>query len=545
LAAAVALAAFYEGRRTAEPSPPTFQRLTFRRGFINAARFAPDGHTIIYGAAWDGQPIQLFSMQPESPESRPLGFPDADLFAISSPGEIAVSVRHHAIGTWLRSGTLARMPLSGAAPRELLDDVQWADWAPDGTSLAVVRDVAGRNRLELPLGKVLYETAGWISHPRISPKGDLIAFLDHPARPDDGGSVVIVDLNGKLKILSGRYHSLRGLAWSASGDEVWFTGGERDRALNAVTLAGRVRVVTREAGRMTLNDISRDGRVLITRDDERLQINCLPPGETKERDLSWYDWSSARDLSDDGRTLLIGISGDAGAWADSTYLRKTDGSPAIRLGEAWALALSPDRKWAIASIANKSPVQLVLLPTGPGDAKALTNDAIDHSNARWFPDGKRFVFQGHEPNHAARLYVQDLVGGTPRAITPEGVGFSTGNPISLDGQFVAGIDSDQKVWIYPVEGGEPRPVPGMALGDVPFRWSNDHSLFVGRLGELPLRIYRLDLSTGRKELWKEIKPDDLVGVKYLPRIVLTPDGKSYAYSYYRNLSDLYLIEGLK
>src|SRR5438128_1633090 len=274
--AAVALAAFYEGQRTAETSPASFQRLTFRRGFIQAARFAPDSRMIIYSAGWDGQPIQLFSMQPESPESRPLGFPDADLFSISPSGEIAVSVRHHAIGTWLRSGTLARMPLSGAAPREILEDVQWADWAPDGTSLAVVRDVAGRNRLEFPLGNVLYETAGWISHPRIAPKGDLIAFLHHPARSDDGGSVAVVDLNGKLKILASGYGTEKGLAWSVNGDEVWFTGGSRERGLNAVTLAGKVRLVMRGTGGMTLNDLSRDGRVLITRDDERLHINCFP-----------------------------------------------------------------------------------------------------------------------------------------------------------------------------------------------------------------------------------------------------------------------------
>ena len=138
------------------------------------------------------------------------------------------------------------------------------------------------------------------------------------------------------------------------------------------------------------------------------------------------------------------------------------------------MSLSPDAKWAIASLATRSPVQLVLLPTGTGDAKALTNDAIDHSNARWFPDGQRFLFQGHEPNYVTRIYVQDLVGGMPRAISPEGVSFSTGNPISLDGRYVAAIGLDQKLWIYPVEAGEPRPVPGVAAGEIPFRWSDDH-----------------------------------------------------------------------
>jgi eukaryotic-like serine/threonine-protein kinase len=395
---------------------------------------------------------------------------------------------------------------------------------------------------------VLYETASFISHPRISPKGDRIGFLDHIARSDDGGAVSVVDLNGNMRVLSDGWRSERGLAWSPDGDEVWFTaetaGG--NRSLYAVTLSGKQRLVARGAGGMTLQDISRDGRVLVARENERLEINCLPPGETKERDLSWHDWSGANVLSDDGRTLIIGVAGDAGGMFYSCYLRKTDGSPAIRLGEGWPLALSPDGKWAIASVSRSSPVQLVLLPTGTGEPKPLTNNAINHINGQWFPDGKRLLVVGNEPGRATRLYIQDMAGGTPQAITPEGVTFPRGNPISPDGKFVIGIDPEQKVWIYPVDGGEPRPVPGLVAGDVPIRWSADgRSLYVGRFGELPARVYRLDLSTGRKELWKEITPSDPVGVKYLSRVVLTPDGKSYAYSYYRHLSDLFLIEGLK
>ncbi len=548
LLTAAAVAGYFAGKRSAEKPPPSVQRLTFRRGFIHAARFAPDGRTILYGAGWDGQAIQLFSMQPENPESRALGFPDADLLAISASGELAVSLNRHPIGTWIHTGTLARMPLAGAAPREILEDVQWADWSPDGATLALVRDVGGRNRLEFPAGKVLYETASWISHPRVSPKGDLIAFLDHTARNDDGGSVDIVDLNGNKRTLSRGWRSERGLAWSANGDEVWFTAeaAGANRSLYAVTLSGKQRLITRMLGGMTLTDISRDGRVLIVRENERLQINCLPPGESKERDLSWHDWSSGRALADDGKTLLMALSGDAGGEFYSTYIRKTDGSAAIRLGEGWGLALSPDGKWVIASVSRSTPVQLVLLPTGTGEAKPLTNDAINYNNAQWFPDGTRLLLQGNEPGHASQLYIRDLAGGTPRPITPEGLAIVTGNPISPDGKFVAGVDPDRKVWIYPVQGGEPRQVPGLTAGDLPLRWHADgRSLFVGRLGEMPAKVYRLDLATGRKELWKELMPADPGGVKYFSRIVLTPDGKSYAYSFYRSLSDLYLVEGLK
>ena len=216
-------------KTAAEKLPPSFQRVTFRRGFIHAARFAPDGRTIIYSAGWDGQPIQLFSMQPESPRSRPLGFSDADLLSISSSGEMAVSLGRRYVSSWIHTGTLARMPLAGAAPREILEDVHWADWAPDGAGLAVVRDVGGRNRLEFPIGKVLYETAGWMGHPRISPKETLIAFLDHNlGRSENAASVAIVDLNGNKRTLSSGWTTAqRGLAWSPNGDEVWLRRSRR------------------------------------------------------------------------------------------------------------------------------------------------------------------------------------------------------------------------------------------------------------------------------------------------------------------------------
>jgi eukaryotic-like serine/threonine-protein kinase len=548
LLAAVGVAAYLAGRRGAEKTPPSFQRLTFRRGPIHAARFASDGQTIIYGAAWDGKPIQLFSTHPESPESRQLGLPDAEILSISSSGEMAISLGHHQVRPWIFMGTLARVPLAGAAPREILEDVQWADWAPDGKNLLIVRDVGGRTSLEYPVGKVLYQTLGWIGHPRISPKGDVIAFLDHPLQQDDGGSVAVVDLAGNKKALSNGWSSERGLAWSSSGDEIWFTATKAgsNRALYAVSLSGKERLITRGAGGLILNDISRDGRVLMTHDYERQGINCLPPGETKERDLAWLDNSVGVDLSDDGNKLLIAETGEGAGATYVSYLRKTDGSPAVRLGEGLARSLSPDGKWVIASVPRSSPLQIAQLPTGPGEPKQLTNDAINHRRWQWFPDGKQFLFQGNEPDQGIRLYVQDKAMGTPRAITPEGVTITSQHAVSPDGKFVAAIDSNQNVLLYPVAGGDAHPVPGMAAGAAPIRWAADgRSLYVYKRGELPARVYRLDLSTGDKELWKELMPSDTAGVEFIPTILLTPDGKTYAYSYYRLLSDLYLVEGLK
>jgi Tol biopolymer transport system component len=300
------------------------------------------------------------------------------------------------------------------------------------------------------------------------------------------------------------------------------------------------------AGRLTLNDISREGRVIMTLDNERVAINCLLEGETIERDLSWLDWSTPRDLSEDGKRLLIAESGGEGGGATYvSYLRKTDGSPAVRLTEGIAYELSPDGKWVIAAVSRNPPVQLSLVPTGAGEPRSLTNDAIHHANAGWFPDGKRFLFEGIEPGHRGRLYVQHVAGGTPTAITPEGVSFRR-NSISPDGKFVTGIDADRRVWIYPADGGEAHLVPGLTAGDLPIRWGADsRSLYVYRREELPAKVYRIDVETGRKELWKELMPYDKAGIEYIPAILLTPDGKSYVYSYYRSLSDLYLVEGLK
>ena len=186
----IAAAAFWGGRRSASQASPVFRQLTFRRGMTHSARFAPDGQTILYGAAWDGGPVQIFSTRPESPVSRRLDLPDANLLAISPTGEMAISLGHKLLlGNWIARGTLARAPLAGGAPREILENVQDADWA-DASRLAVVREAGGKNRLEFPTGKVLYETGTWLSHPRVSPKGDLIAFIDHPFAGDDNGIYV-------------------------------------------------------------------------------------------------------------------------------------------------------------------------------------------------------------------------------------------------------------------------------------------------------------------------------------------------------------------
>ncbi|HEX8814466.1 MAG TPA: WD40 repeat domain-containing serine/threonine protein kinase [Terriglobales bacterium] len=533
-------------RKTAEQSVlPIYHPLTFRRGAVRSARFAPDGKTMVYSAAWEGKPLQLFTTRPESPESHELEPMGADILAVSSTGEMALLLNSHPSATFLYSGTLARVPLVGGAPREVMENVEWADWSPDGSALAVVRQENGGHRLEYPAGKLLYRPDGWIGHIRLSPKGDAIAFIDHPELGDDGGSLAIVDLSGKKTTLSTNWDSIQGVAWSPSGDEIWFTatrtGG--DRSLYAANLSGTVRLLARVPGELTLLDVGRDGSVLLTRGNDRAGIIGLGSGAAKEKDLSWLDWSVPGELSPDGSTMLFSEAGEGGGPKYAVYLRKTDGSPAIRLGEGTATALSPDGKWALARL-NVSPAPLLLLPTGVGDSKHIFQDSINHLWARWLPDGKTIVFSGNESGHGFRFYVDTAEGGgKPRAISPEGV-----NPnvlVSPKGDFVASIGPDGKPYLYPIAGGDPVAVHGMQPDEIPTGWSADGKLYAYRFGEIPAKVFTLNPSTGERKPWKELTPSDAAGIDTIRGVEITPDGRSYLYGYIRTLSDLYVVEGLK
>jgi Tol biopolymer transport system component len=527
--------------------PPLYHLLTYRRGTIRMARFAPDGQTIVYSAAWEGRPTDVFTTRVGSPESRSLGLVGAEVLAISSTGELAVLLDSKQEKTMVFDGTLARVPLVGGAPRQVLEHVHWADWSPDGGALAVVRNIAGKDRLEFPIGKTLYETSGWISYPRISPKGDKVAFIDHAIQGDTIGLVAVVDLQGNKKNLTAEAPGgAMGLAWSPSGDEIWYTAATVgiDRAVYGVTLSGTQRLVTRVPADLTVQDTWRDGRVLLGRDNWRRGVIGAAPGQDTEHDLTWLDWTYPVAVSEDGKTLLFREEGEAGGSTYAVYLRSTDGSQAIRLGDGQSLALSPDGKWALSTRADR-PTELFLLPTGPGEPKPLSQGNITHSHAVWFPDGKKFMFSGTEPGKAARLYMQDTRGGAPQPVTPEATDMLY-FALSRDGTAVAAAASDGKTYIYPIGGGSPRPVTGMSAGEVPIVWGADgKSLFVYRPGELPAKVYLLNLTTGQRRAWRDLMPPDPAGVEYVGPILPTPDGKAYVYGYRRLLSDLYLVEGLK
>ncbi|HEY3171360.1 MAG TPA: protein kinase [Thermoanaerobaculia bacterium] len=535
------------GKKAGYVPPPSFHQLTFQRGEVGGAAFAPDGQTVIYSAAWEGRPMEIFVNRPESPESRPFGLAGSEVLAVSRTGEIAVSLNRHPAVIFIRTGRLARISIAGGAPREILDDVEWADWSPDGQGLAIVHEFGVHHRLEYPIGKVLFETEGWIGHPRVSPKGDLVAFIDHPVLLDDGGTVAVVDRSGRKRTLSPVFATVQGLAWTPDGREIWFSAAEEgfNRAVHGVDLSGRHRLIGRVPGVSTIKDISKDGRVLMTTESYRLGILYRGPHDEKERELSWLDFSAVRNLSADGGAILFQESGEGGGPGYSSYLRKTDGSPAVRLGEGSSQAFSPDGRWALCIIHPVTDAKLVALPTGVGETKAFPKDDLRVIAADWFPDGKRILLSATEPGRGTRLYVRDFSGGKARPLSPEGYRHFD-RAVSRDGKFVAVRGPDRRLYLYPLEGGEPTPLPGLDSDDVPVGFDvGARFLYVFRSGETPMRVFRYEVSSGRKELWKELMPADPVGLSATSRFFATPDGKAYAYSYFRTLSYLQVVDGLK
>ena len=518
--------------RKAESSVPTFRQVTFRRVNIWNARFAPDGLTIVYTVFTQGRP-ELFSTRVGSRESRSLGISPALIHSISTAGDMAIT-----LGAALQRGTLAQASLAGGAPREILENVAAADWSPDGKSLSVAHVVKGKTRLEFPVGKVLAESSGWLGRLRVSPKGDLVAIREKDA-------LSVVDLSGRKKTVA---KDALEFGWSAGGDALWFTRiKEGATQIFAVTLSGHERLLASVPGDFSLYDVSREGRILVERGTERWEVFGHVPGSDGERSLTWLDATLACDLSADGTTFLFSEKEPGWKNAD-VYVRKTDGSPAVRLGEGFCQALSPDGKWAISLPKFPAP-RLVMLPTRAGQPIYLRNDGLEPFEigiglANWLPDGKRIVFVGRSVGQRPRLFRQDVPDGKPIPISPEGIRLSRSKAVSPDGKFVFGA-GDEGWRLYPVEGGEPRLIPGLSEGDVPAGWAADGSLYLMHEGDAPIRIWSLDVASGRRRLVREIPHPDPEAKYNVDCVLLSADGRWYVHSYSRWLADLWVIEGVK
>jgi len=525
------------------PKPLAFHQLNFRHEAVFQAAFAGE-NTVVYSAAAAGNTPQIFAVRPDYPEPQPLGPRGTTLLAVSSKGELAVLLDAHYLWYRLFTGTLARMSLDGGAPREILEDVREADWSPDGTQLAIIREVGGRDRLEYPIGHVLREVSGFMSDVRFSPKGDRIAFFEHPRKWDDRGSVNTIGLEGHNTVLADGYWSERGLAWSPDGKEIFFSASQSGGSFEvyAVTMRGRKRLAYQAPGEITLQDMARDGRWLITRMDFRYATLVHSGSAADDRDLSWLNTSHARALSPDGRTLLFAETGLGANYA--VCLRKTDGSPVLRLGDGWPADLSADGKWVLA-VLQTTPPQLVIYPTGAGETRQLERGEIEHyASAQWFRDGKSVLISGNEHGKGTRFYVQAISGGPPRAVTPEG---TRDGLVSADGRLVLARGPEGKYFVYAIEGGqskeEPRPVPGLGESDVLAQWSADgRSALAYRRAEIPCRLERVDLATEKRTLFKELSPADRTGLLSLREVFITDDLRSYAYTAYYQVSSLFVSD---
>ena len=552
IAIGATVAAFLAGMRVASSTPPSYQQLTFRRGAVLSAKFAGD-NTIVYSAAWDDKPEEMWSMRPDNPESRPLGITSARLLAVSSQGEMAILTGDRTVSVGIdQGGMLARLPLDATAPREVLAGVEDADWSPDGQSLAVAHVDQGRARLEYPIGTVLYETEGWINGVDVSPDNQYVAFVDHPLYYDDRGSIAVVPRGGGTpRILSSGWSAVTGLTWAPRGDEVWFTAADfgTTASLYAVNLSGRVRTVSRSANRMTIHDIDSSGSVLLTEGRYRVRIGAIGAPDSAEHDLSWLDGSVVTDLSPDGTRILINeVSAGAGTPLYAVYLRGTDGSPAIRIGDGALPALSPAGQWATAVMLG-APNSVVLLPTGAGQPRTLERGRLQDVQAvAWFPDGRRILIAGSEAGAGVRLWAQDVASGPPVPIGREGLWIAPySQPVSPDGEFALALDLSGQSWLVPLRGGgEPRAVAGVDRGELPIRWAEDgRSYYLFQERSLPAAVYRFELATGRKEQIRAVAPADTTGVARLATIQTTPDARSFVYSYSQTLSDLYLVANVR
>jgi len=529
---------------------PQSRPITIRSGHITAARFAPDGKTIIYSAGFDGLPLELFSTDIEGAESHGLGIGPAGIKSVSSKGQLAVLLNPELNWNISSNGTLALVPLTGGTPQVLQERVDEAEWAPDGETLLIVRTEAGKHQLEYPSGNVQYRSSGWISCPRLSPKGDKIAFLEHPIG-NYSGSVAVTDLTTKTtSVISTDWRALKGLAWSLSGDEIWFGGSKvgKKAIIQAVSLSGRERTIYDASSYCRLDDISSDGRVLASIGNSHTHMVVRSAGATTEATMTPFAWSTSADLSADGKTLLFYEWG-YDVESPSVYLRKLDGSEAVRLGEGRALALSPDGSRALALL-ERSPQQLVVMPTNGDSPRMFPNQDIkEYHSASWFPDGRKVLFTalGTEENAWLRSYVLDTESGETRPITDD---LAVALRVAPDGNRIVVWQPDG-YYVQRLDGTAQAPIPGLDSNDYePIQWSdNGRALFVLGPGDFDTTIFRVDIATGRRRLWQKINPSNrvgLIGLELKPGgILITPDGKSSVYTYWTANQELMVIEGLK
>ncbi|HJW08525.1 MAG TPA: protein kinase [Holophagaceae bacterium] len=532
----------------------TFKRLTFGKGTVETARFTPGSKEILYSARWQGQAPEIFAIHPDNLQPRSLGIQDASLLAVSPSQELMV-MPHSRLWNNVQIGPLARVIPGGGAPRDVSGTAQEADWMPDGARWALITATgkALTRVIEFPKGHPVHESQFLAAHLRVAPGGDRVAFFETPMLADRVNQITVLDAGGRT-VVTIPTTDFTGLAWGPDGKEIWYSeAGDEGSRLWAADMSGHRRLLLSQAGWLTLWDVAPGGRALATLSQTITGVMELSPPDFREKDLSWNEATRGVDFTPDGGSLLISAPGRwAATQGRSFYLRKTDGSPAVRLGDAAAFRLFPDGR-RVLTVSLGDPLKLGIVPVGSGEAQEVALKGLAFIDGPWvLPDGKRAVLGAVEAGKSQGFYVVDLERGTSRPVgPPDTSSFLGSNILSPDGKWLllglkTGNPLDLNPVLIPVDGGESRPIPGFLPGDVSLAWTRDGKGFlVFNRDGLPTRITRIDLATGNRELVREIIPANPAGLSGIREIMMAPDGRGLAYNYVRKLSDLFLIEGLR
>jgi serine/threonine protein kinase/Tol biopolymer transport system component len=535
--------AFIGGRflatRSAISNAPVFHQLTYRHGTFDRARFTADGKTAIYTAFWEGQPPEIFSVPSRESGGQSLNLKDSGLLSISPNGEMAILQSTHSLSIFLTMGTLAKASANGGAPKAQIENVHEADWTPDGSALALVRYVADKriDQVEYPAGKVLYQ-APFISDLRFSRDGQYLAFIEHPNPADDRGNVVVITAAGNAVVKGPQFDSARGLAWSPSGREVWSTSPLVSGNIFSISLDGQTRTVLQAPGRTHLRDVLPDGRILVTQGIARMGIMFVDLESKTTKDLSWMDWPFLRHISPDGKTILFDEQGNAYGHY-TALIRHTDGSAALALGEGYADDLSPDGNSVLATKIKTSPLELWLLPVGAGEPRRLSPPNLSPAGtaAGFMADGKHVIYVARDGNKPPQTYIQDLNGGAPALLTPEG---AVGYRISPDDQYLI-VNGGRS--LFSMKDHTVQPIAGLTPGDTFTDWSGDGQLFVISVNNAQATVYKLNPHTGTRTEWTSLSTAPIAGQR-LSGLTINADGKKMAYRYSLEFADLFVIEGL-